>query len=140
MLTNQENIKAIFRHQPKRHQAKYVLEKEEVENDLEKLRIFYGCHTADEADGTYAAVIKNQHDSKCACDRKKSGKQSNCAKGANKHSSRSSNGNHCATTHCRPGRSNASGHDGYCPRQDDNQHNLGRYHYDNHQNHQSGRD
>eukprot|EP00957_Ditylum_brightwellii_P042264 3201243-Ditylum_brightwellii.AAC.1 len=36
-LTNQENVEAIFSHQPKRHQAKYALEKEEVKNDLEKL-------------------------------------------------------------------------------------------------------
>eukprot|EP00957_Ditylum_brightwellii_P019492 1470622-Ditylum_brightwellii.AAC.1 len=40
MLTDQENVEAIFSHQPKRHQAKYMLEKEEVENDLEKLRFF----------------------------------------------------------------------------------------------------
>jgi hypothetical protein len=40
MLTDQENVKAIFSHQPKRHQAKYALEKKEVENDLEKLRFF----------------------------------------------------------------------------------------------------
>eukprot|EP00957_Ditylum_brightwellii_P102179 7789289-Ditylum_brightwellii.AAC.1 len=60
MLTDQENIVAIFSHQPKSHQAKYTLEKEEVENDLEKLRFFLnGYHTADEADGTYAVVIKN---------------------------------------------------------------------------------
>eukprot|EP00957_Ditylum_brightwellii_P206568 15349035-Ditylum_brightwellii.AAC.1 len=50
-LTNQENVEAIFSHQPKQHQAKYALEKEE-----------------DEADGTYAAIIKNQRDSKCAQD------------------------------------------------------------------------
>eukprot|EP00957_Ditylum_brightwellii_P128728 9820747-Ditylum_brightwellii.AAC.1 len=37
-LTDQENVEAIFSHQPKHHQAKYMLEKEEVENDLEKLQ------------------------------------------------------------------------------------------------------
>eukprot|EP00957_Ditylum_brightwellii_P029990 2269820-Ditylum_brightwellii.AAC.1 len=37
-LTNQENVEAIYSHQPKLHQAKYALEKEEVENDLEKLQ------------------------------------------------------------------------------------------------------
>eukprot|EP00957_Ditylum_brightwellii_P128262 9782555-Ditylum_brightwellii.AAC.1 len=31
---------AIFSHQPKCHQAKYGLEKEEVKNDLEKLQAF----------------------------------------------------------------------------------------------------
>eukprot|EP00957_Ditylum_brightwellii_P068875 5228097-Ditylum_brightwellii.AAC.1 len=36
-LTNQENLEAIFSHQPKHHQANYALEKEEVENNLEKL-------------------------------------------------------------------------------------------------------
>eukprot|EP00957_Ditylum_brightwellii_P098543 7506694-Ditylum_brightwellii.AAC.1 len=97
MLTDQENVQAIFSHQPKRHQAKYTLEKEEVKNNLEKLSVFFnGCHTADEAGGIYTAVIKNQCDSKRACNRKESGKQSNCAKGANKHSSWSSNGNHRA--------------------------------------------
>eukprot|EP00957_Ditylum_brightwellii_P027308 2064715-Ditylum_brightwellii.AAC.1 len=40
MLTDQENVEAIFSHQPKCHQAKYALEKEEVENDREKLRFF----------------------------------------------------------------------------------------------------
>eukprot|EP00957_Ditylum_brightwellii_P102087 7781469-Ditylum_brightwellii.AAC.1 len=40
MLTDQENVEAIFSHQPKLHQVKYALEKEEVENDLEKLRLF----------------------------------------------------------------------------------------------------
>ena len=40
MLTDQENVKAIFSHQPKCHQAKYVFEKEEVENNLEKLSFF----------------------------------------------------------------------------------------------------
>eukprot|EP00957_Ditylum_brightwellii_P153175 11659014-Ditylum_brightwellii.AAC.1 len=40
MLIDQENGKAIFSHQPKHHQAKYALEKEEVKNDLEKLRDF----------------------------------------------------------------------------------------------------
>eukprot|EP00957_Ditylum_brightwellii_P112453 8572920-Ditylum_brightwellii.AAC.1 len=40
-LTDKENVKAIFSHQPKCHQAKYALEKEEVENNLEKLRFFY---------------------------------------------------------------------------------------------------
>eukprot|EP00957_Ditylum_brightwellii_P136273 10392844-Ditylum_brightwellii.AAC.1 len=55
-LTDQENVEAIFSHQPKCHQAKYVLEKEEVKHDLKKLQVFLnGCHTADEADGTYAA-------------------------------------------------------------------------------------
>eukprot|EP00957_Ditylum_brightwellii_P108690 8290577-Ditylum_brightwellii.AAC.1 len=39
-LTNQENAEAIFSHQPKRHQAKYALEKEEVKNDLNKLQVF----------------------------------------------------------------------------------------------------
>eukprot|EP00957_Ditylum_brightwellii_P100638 7670757-Ditylum_brightwellii.AAC.1 len=85
MLTDQEKIEAIFSHQPKLHQAKYTLEKEEVENELEKLRFFYGCHIADEADGTYTAVIENQCDSKRARDRKESGKQNNHTKGANKH-------------------------------------------------------
>eukprot|EP00957_Ditylum_brightwellii_P056238 4263136-Ditylum_brightwellii.AAC.1 len=37
MLTDQENVEAIFSHQPKHHQAKYALEKEEVKNNLEKL-------------------------------------------------------------------------------------------------------
>eukprot|EP00957_Ditylum_brightwellii_P006296 477757-Ditylum_brightwellii.AAC.1 len=36
---------------------------------------FNGCHLADEADGTYTAVIKNQHDSKHARNRKESSKQ-----------------------------------------------------------------
>eukprot|EP00957_Ditylum_brightwellii_P095096 7242566-Ditylum_brightwellii.AAC.1 len=40
MLTDQENVKAIFSHQSKRHQAKYALEKEEVKNNLENLRVF----------------------------------------------------------------------------------------------------
>eukprot|EP00957_Ditylum_brightwellii_P093947 7154114-Ditylum_brightwellii.AAC.1 len=40
MLTDQENIEAIFNHQPKCHQTKYALEKEKVENDLEKFRFF----------------------------------------------------------------------------------------------------
>eukprot|EP00957_Ditylum_brightwellii_P177991 13557699-Ditylum_brightwellii.AAC.1 len=80
---------------------------------------------ADEADGTYAAVIKNQRDSKCARDRKESGNQHNCTKGPNKHSSLLSNGNHRATTYRHPDRSNISGRDGYCPHQDDNQHDLG---------------
>eukprot|EP00957_Ditylum_brightwellii_P067656 5135266-Ditylum_brightwellii.AAC.1 len=48
---------------------------------------------ADEADGTYAAVIKNQRDSKCARDRKESGDHHNHTKGPNK--------------------SNTSGRDGY---------------------------
>eukprot|EP00957_Ditylum_brightwellii_P101497 7734581-Ditylum_brightwellii.AAC.1 len=39
-LTNQENVEAIFNYQPKCHQTKYVLEKEEVEHDLEKLQVF----------------------------------------------------------------------------------------------------
>ena len=39
MLADQENVEAIFSHQPKRHQAKYVLEKEEVKNNLENLRV-----------------------------------------------------------------------------------------------------
>eukprot|EP00957_Ditylum_brightwellii_P036818 2788413-Ditylum_brightwellii.AAC.1 len=95
---------------------------------------------ADEADCTYAEVIKNQRDSKRAHNRKESGKQSNCAKGANKHCSWSSNGNHHAMTYCYPGRSITSGCDGYRPRQDDNQHNSGRYRYDDRRNHQLGRD
>eukprot|EP00957_Ditylum_brightwellii_P148050 11272484-Ditylum_brightwellii.AAC.1 len=36
-LTNQENVEATISQQPKHHQTKYVLEKEEVKNDLEKL-------------------------------------------------------------------------------------------------------
>eukprot|EP00957_Ditylum_brightwellii_P163434 12443416-Ditylum_brightwellii.AAC.1 len=36
-LTDEENVEAIFSHQPKHHQAKYAFEKEEVKNDLEKL-------------------------------------------------------------------------------------------------------
>eukprot|EP00957_Ditylum_brightwellii_P074715 5679067-Ditylum_brightwellii.AAC.1 len=72
-LTDQENVEAIFSHQPKCHQDKYAPEKEEVKNDLEKLQVFLnGYHTADEADGTYAAAMKNQHDSKRAQDQKES--------------------------------------------------------------------
>eukprot|EP00957_Ditylum_brightwellii_P117999 8999837-Ditylum_brightwellii.AAC.1 len=36
-LTNQENMEAILSHQPKCHQAKYALKKEEVKNAPEKL-------------------------------------------------------------------------------------------------------
>eukprot|EP00957_Ditylum_brightwellii_P051062 3871352-Ditylum_brightwellii.AAC.1 len=36
--TNQKNVEAILSHQPKHHQAKYAIEKKEVENDLEKLQ------------------------------------------------------------------------------------------------------
>eukprot|EP00957_Ditylum_brightwellii_P115508 8810529-Ditylum_brightwellii.AAC.1 len=107
---------------------------------LKNSGFFNGCHTADEADGAYAAVIKNQHDSKRARDRKESGKQHNRAKGPNKHSSWLSNGNHHVTTYHHPGRSNTSSHDGYCPRQDGNQHDSSRYRYDNCQNNQSGWD
>eukprot|EP00957_Ditylum_brightwellii_P059819 4541309-Ditylum_brightwellii.AAC.2 len=53
------------------------------------------------------------------------GNQHNCAKGPNKHSDWLSNGNHRATTYRHPSRSNTSGHDGYRPCQDDNQHDSG---------------
>eukprot|EP00957_Ditylum_brightwellii_P016596 1247334-Ditylum_brightwellii.AAC.2 len=36
-LTGQENVEDIFSHQPKHHQAKYALGKEEVDNDIERL-------------------------------------------------------------------------------------------------------
>eukprot|EP00957_Ditylum_brightwellii_P099619 7588074-Ditylum_brightwellii.AAC.1 len=68
-LNDQEIVKAIFGHQSKHHQAKYVLEKEKVKNNLEELQVFFNSyHTSNEADGTYAAVIKNQCDSKHAWD------------------------------------------------------------------------
>eukprot|EP00957_Ditylum_brightwellii_P095666 7289001-Ditylum_brightwellii.AAC.1 len=36
-LTNQENLEATLNYQPKCHQVKYELKKEEVKNNLEKL-------------------------------------------------------------------------------------------------------
>eukprot|EP00957_Ditylum_brightwellii_P029174 2204853-Ditylum_brightwellii.AAC.1 len=77
MLTDQENVKTILAVNPNAIKPSMRLRRRRSRTTLKT--------QADEADGTYAAVIKNQRDSKRACDRKESGKQHNCAKGPNKH-------------------------------------------------------
>eukprot|EP00957_Ditylum_brightwellii_P203601 15335397-Ditylum_brightwellii.AAC.1 len=81
-----------------------------------------GCHIADEADDTYATVIKNQCNSKHAQDWKEFCKSSSRPKGANKHNNWQSNGGHCLMTYCCFVESNTSSHDSYCSHQDNNQH------------------
>eukprot|EP00957_Ditylum_brightwellii_P118699 9053639-Ditylum_brightwellii.AAC.1 len=67
MPTNQELAKQIFEQQPKSHQARYTKEHNNVESDVEKLKLaFNGCNSRDVADGTYAKVLKNACDSRRA--------------------------------------------------------------------------
>eukprot|EP00957_Ditylum_brightwellii_P170910 13008447-Ditylum_brightwellii.AAC.1 len=67
MPTNQEWAEQIFEQQPKSHQARYAEEHDDVESDVEKLKLaFNGCHFRDVANGTYAKVLKNARDSRRA--------------------------------------------------------------------------
>eukprot|EP00957_Ditylum_brightwellii_P015109 1139309-Ditylum_brightwellii.AAC.1 len=60
MPTDQEWAEQIFEQQPKSHQARYAEEHDDVESDVEKLKLaFDGCHSRDVANGTYAKVLKN---------------------------------------------------------------------------------
>eukprot|EP00957_Ditylum_brightwellii_P134170 10229815-Ditylum_brightwellii.AAC.1 len=53
--TDQEWAEQIFEQQPKSHQGRYAEEHNNVELDVEKLKLaFNGCHSRDVADGTYA--------------------------------------------------------------------------------------
>eukprot|EP00957_Ditylum_brightwellii_P026974 2039316-Ditylum_brightwellii.AAC.1 len=89
---------------------------------------------ADEADDTYAVVMKNQHDSKHAQDQKESNKSSSHCKDTDKISNWQSNkGCHSMTYHHFV-KSNISGCDSYHTHQDNNQHSLGRNCNDDHQN------
>eukprot|EP00957_Ditylum_brightwellii_P032266 2444085-Ditylum_brightwellii.AAC.1 len=46
MPTNQKRAKQIFEQQPKAHQARYAKEHENVESDMEKIKLaFNGCHS-----------------------------------------------------------------------------------------------
>eukprot|EP00957_Ditylum_brightwellii_P118581 9043704-Ditylum_brightwellii.AAC.1 len=55
MPTAQEWVEQIFEQQPKSHQARYAKEHNDIESDIEKLKLaFNGCHSCDVADGTYA--------------------------------------------------------------------------------------
>eukprot|EP00957_Ditylum_brightwellii_P029754 2250241-Ditylum_brightwellii.AAC.1 len=53
----------------------------------------------DEADDTYAAVIKNQCDSKCAWDQKEASDSNSCPKGDNKHNNWQLSGSHHSMTY-----------------------------------------
>mmetsp|Transcript_5824 Transcript_5824/g.9968 ORF Transcript_5824/g.9968 Transcript_5824/m.9968 type:complete len:570 (+) Transcript_5824:162-1871(+) len=58
--TAQERAEQVFVHQPKKHQAKYGAEHEDVEVDIETLKTYFkGCHAKDVSDGTYEAIVKS---------------------------------------------------------------------------------
>ena len=61
--TAQEKCEEVFFQQPKAHQGKYAEKHEDVEDDQDKLRVFFnGCMTADKNDGTFAKIMKSQDD------------------------------------------------------------------------------
>lgn len=58
--TEQEKAEQIFRQQPKSHRWQYAIKHDEVECDIPKLAQFFkGCHSRDEADGTFEKILKN---------------------------------------------------------------------------------
>ena len=64
---DQEWAEQIFSQQPKTHQARYAEKHEDVETDIDKLKLFFnGCHAKDVSDGTFAKVLKNARDSRRA--------------------------------------------------------------------------
>eukprot|EP00957_Ditylum_brightwellii_P023600 1781290-Ditylum_brightwellii.AAC.1 len=88
----------------------------------------------------YAAVIKNQRDSKQTRDQKEASDPNSCPKDANKHNNWQSNGSHSSMTYRCFGKPSTSGRESYHSHQDSNQHSLGRHHNDDCQNNYSGKD
>lgn len=83
--TDHEKCEEVFVQQPKAHQGKYAEKNDEVESDLDKLKIFFnGCMTADKNDGTYAKIVKAQAD----------GARARAAKAAKERSASRTSGSH----------------------------------------------